>query len=278
MLRAKYIRNAPDGNGTLFRGDVYQVPINGLLGGTTGHRIWEVKTTAQYTPGTRLMLEDGRVFRYAKMTNIVTKINQGVKFHGQLADGIATSLSQAQVTGDTTVTITAANGVAKDELKGGYLVIHTTSIQFRGILGNTVAAAGSDTIITLVSPLAAAVSTTYTEIWANPYNNVRMMTSAVGSDCYSSVAGLPFVVTTVANSYIWIQTWGPRWINPHGASLGGSDIVASERQLVFDWEGSVCIVADASYTTVSLQHAGFLLARNAAATEASSFIMLQISP
>ncbi|GAH44657.1 unnamed protein product, partial [marine sediment metagenome] len=41
MLRAKWIRNAPDGNGTLFRGDVYQVPIKGLLGGTTGQRIWE---------------------------------------------------------------------------------------------------------------------------------------------------------------------------------------------------------------------------------------------
>jgi len=265
-----------------YSGDIYQVPINGLLGGTTGHRIWEVKTVAQYTPGTRLVLEDGRVFRYAKASNIVTRTQFGVKFWNQIGDGIATTLSGARAAGDTTITIAAASGVAKDELVGGYVTIHTTSTQFRGIAGNTVAAAGANTVITLASPLAATVADgSYAEIYPNPYGNVYGHYGIGGhpAGACASVAGMPYVVTAVANSYIWIQTWGPIWINPYGDL--GSDNDADQREVVFDHEGAIAYEYDAKgYTADSAdqhQHAGFLINRQDDAGGAP-LVMLQISP
>ncbi|KKK70079.1 hypothetical protein LCGC14_2927570, partial [marine sediment metagenome] len=264
MLRAKYIRNAPDGNGTLFRGDIYQVPINGLLGGNTGQRIWETNLVAQYSLGTRLITEDGRVFRYAKATNIVSVKHFGLKFWNQIGDGIAANAGGSSAIGEYTVTLTGT--ATKDEYKGGYLIVFSSPVQFRAIVGNT-ATSGTTFVVTLAEPLTVAVTgaSTYCEALQSPYANVRLTAGPSGGQSgneWSSVAGLPYTITSVANSYLWIQTWGPVWINPAGVSLNDAGVAVNERQLVFDFEGSVIIVGDATATTVSMQHAGFIIDRN----------------
>jgi len=283
--RLKYARNAPDGNGTLFRGDMYQVPMGGLLGGNTGHRIWETKLTPQYTVGTRLVLEDGRVFRYAKATNIVSNRHFGLKFWYQTGDGLATTVAQTQAVGDTTIKMADA-GAVKDEYLGGYVMIHGTYNQFRGILGNTVTSGGY-TIITLDAPLSAIVTSgaTFIEVLHNPYNSVRLTAGPSGGlagDDFSSVAGISFVVTTVADTYIWIQTWGPIWINPHGSSLAAAGALGGERRVVFDVEGSICIEEDAAHgpgaASDDHQLAGFIIPRFASGVSGTELIMLQISP
>ncbi len=280
MLRAKYIRNAPDGNGTLFRGDIYQVPIKGLLGGTTGQRIWETNLVAQYSLGTRLITEDGRVFRYAKATNIVSVKHFGLKFWNQIGDGIAANAGGSSAIGDYTVTLTGT--ATKDEYKGGYLIVFSSPVQFRAIVGNT-ATSGTTFVVTLAEPLTVAVTgaSTYCEALQSPYANVRLTAGPSGGQSgneWSSVAGLPYTITSVADSYLWIQTWGPVWINPAGVSLNDAGVAVNERQLVFDFEGSVIVVGDATATTVSMQHAGFIIDRNYESTSGPPLVMLQISP
>jgi len=285
MLRAKYIRNAPDGNGTLFRGDIYQVPINGLLGGTTGQRIWETNLVAQYSPGTRLVTEDGRVFRYAKASNIVSVRHFGLKFWRQIGDGIAAVAGGTSAIGDYTVTLTGT--ASKDEYMGGYITIFSTPVQSRYIVSNT-ATSGTTFVVTLAEPLTVAVTSgaTYCEALQCPYANVRLTAGPSGGDSgddYSSVAGIPFTITTVANTYLWIQTWGPIWINPHGSSLQDTGITGGERKLVFDCEGSVCIVDDVAHGPCGAggdeqQLAGFIIDRSASGTSGPPLVMLQISP
>jgi len=285
MLRAKWIRNAPDGNGTLFRGDIYQVPMRGLLGGTTGQRIWETSLTAKYSPGTRLITEDGRVFRYAKASNIVNVRHFGLKFWRQIGDGIAASAGGSSAVGDYTVTLTGT-GVTKDEYMGGYITIFSTPVQARYIVSNT-ATSGTTFVVTLAEPLTTAVTraSTYCEALQCPYANVRLTAGPSGGDSgndYSSVAGIPFITTSAANTYLWIQTWGPIWINPHGSSLQDAGITGGERRLVFDVEGSVCIEDDVAHGPGAdgdeHQIAGFIIDRSASGTSGPPLVMLTISP
>jgi len=281
--RLLYARNAPDGNGTLFRGDMYQVPMNGLLGGATGQRIWETNLVAQYSLGTRLVLGDGRVFRYAKASNIVTRSDFGVKFWALSSDGIEANTSQAQVVGDTSITLPTATAFAKDALRGGYVMIHIGAhFQNRGILGNDAMVGGSITIY-LSEPLTVAVGAAqYTEVYPNPYSNVYCHYAAGGhpAGAFSSVAGVPFVITTVANTYIWIQTWGPLFINPYDHI--GSDPDADMRIAVFDHEGAIAYDHEAKGFAADSashhQHAGFIINRQTDSASGPPLLMLQISP
>ena len=284
MLRAKYIRNAPDGNGTLFRGDIYQVPIAGLLGGVTGQRIWETSLTARYTVGTRLITEDGRVFRYAKASNIISVSHFGLKFWGQIGDGIAAVAGGASSVGDYTVTLTGT--ATKNEYTGGYLSMWSSPHQFRSILSNT-ATSGTTFVVTLAEPLTVAIvsASTWCEALQSPYANVRLTAGPSGGDSgndYSSVAGMAFTVTAAADTYLWIQTWGPIIINPHGSSLQDAGITGGERKLVFDVEGSICIEDDAAHGPGAdgdeHQIAGFIIDRSASGTSGPPLVMLTISP
>ena len=278
--RAKYMQNAPDGNGTLFRGDMYQVPMNGLLGGTTGHRLWEVKTIAQYSVGTRLVTEDGRVFRYAKASNIVSRTDFGLKFWRQIGDGIAANAGGASAIGDYTVTLTGT--ATKDEYMGGYIVMHTSPNQFRAIVSNT-PTSGTTFVVTLAEPLTVAIvsGSSYCEAMQSPYSDVRLTAGPSGGDAgadHSSVAGLPFTVTTIANQHLWIQTWGPRWVNPLGDA--GTGVAGGERKLVFDCEGHVCVADESGHggctgTDGDEQVAGFIIDRGGSGPP---FVMLTISP
>jgi len=276
------MQNAPDGNGTLFRGDMYQVPIMGRLGGVTGQRIWETNLVAQYTPGTRLVLGDGRVFRYAKASNIITRSDFGERFWGLSSDGIEDSTSQAQAVGDTSIVLPTTTAFTKDELRGGYVMIHIAAhFQNRGILGND-AMSGNFITIYLSEPLTVAVGASqYTEVYPNPYNNVRD-TFSMGdpNGRYSSVAGIPFIITSVANSYLWIQTWGPVFVNPHGAL--GVTTISDVRVVVFDMEGGISYDQDVrgflADSVSQHQRAGFIINNQTDSIAGSPVIMLQISP
>jgi hypothetical protein len=258
----------------------------GALGGVTGHRIWETKLVAQYAIGTRLILEDGRVFRYAKATNIVKNTVYGLKFWAEIADGVpGTLVLVTQAVGSRTIQIDSgkgAAGVAKDEFVGGYAIIHVPlNQQFRGIVGNTLADANGYVVITLDAPLSVSVTSShYAEIYPNPYASMRTASAGlVGGtpDSYTSVGGMASVITTVANTYLWIQTWGPIWINPHGTC--GATVTVDRRGLVFDREGSVSAIDESVSADVAAQYAGFIINRESVANGVGPpLVMLQISP
>jgi len=284
--RNKYIKNAPNGNGSLFLGNVYQAPYNRgtIAAGAVGQQIWETSILQRYTLGTRIMTPDGRVFRYAKASNIISVRHFGLKFWGQIGDGIAAVAGASSIVGDYTVTLTGT--ATKNEYAGGYLSMWSTPHQFRTIVSNT-ATSGTTFVVTLGEPLTVAVtvSSTWCEALQSPYANVRLTAGPSGGDSgndYSSVAGIPFTITAAANTYLWIQTWGPCIINPHGSSLQDAGITGGERKLVFDVEGSVCIEDDAAHGPGAdgdeHQIAGFIIDRTAASTSGPPLIMLTICP
>jgi len=276
MNRLRYARNAIDGNGTLFRGDFYQVTLESSLGGTTGHRIWETKTTPQYQLGARLVLEDGRVFRYALATTTVTP-GFGAS-NKNIFNAITGGCVRAQAVGDTSVVFLcdATTGGAswfgtKNRMAGGYVSIPVGTItQFRRIVSHAATANGSNVTVNLDMPLTEAVTATkMAEVMQNPYS------ALYPGGNFDSVVGVP--LTTIATGYYgWIQTWGPTWIVPDVAGVGSE---AHGRQLIFVGNGAIELKNDMDPTTYSCQHAGFILGTSVVGDWANPpFVMLQISP
>lgn len=253
----------------------------GLLAGRPEQGLYEVSATQNYLMGSRRVAPGGQVYRYAKASNIITSCKYGVKFWALSSDGIESTLSQGQEKGDMSILI--AGDFAKDELRGGSLIIHVADglEQQRVITGNTVASDGKITIY-LRDPLSADIASgTYTEVYPNPYANVYCFYLGGGhpAGAFSSVAGMPNVITAAVNQYLWIQTWGPIWINPYG--VAGNNPVADVRTVVFDHEGCISYESEVkgfSANTSKHQVAGFVINRQTETISGPPLIMLQISP
>lgn len=252
--------------------------------------LYETPTTTQnpdYAVGDRVCLPDGRVFRYGRCANICRNTMQGLKFYGQEGDGVAYKApSQTQAIGDESITMDAGDegDVDLDELRGGYIIVHTHTdyADFtRGIVGNTAADSDGYVTVYLDAPLHIAIKTTYgLETCPNPYKFLSYRSSATGSgpggDAYSSVAGIPLRKTTAANQFVWIQTWGPCWINPQGAV--GYTPATDRREMKFTREGSIQKNDANAQTTSSMQTAGFLMTAEDASATSPPLMYLQISP
>ena len=269
MLRTKWVRNAPDGNGTLFRGDIYQVPIYGLLGGTTGHRLWELKAIAQYSIGTRLMTPDGRVFRYAKSGG-ACYTGQGCAFYQDKA--FAANCVSALAIGDTQISF-ASQTFDKDALQGGYISIYggtpdNADCPHRLIIGNTVCS-DSTVTLTLDAPLERVVDAAqYCEVYHNPYADLRL-----GTGTTQSFAGVAATYVSAASLYFWVQTWGPCWIALQVASFNSGEY----RDAYFRHDGSIQAYSEDQSDAYALnkQRAGFIIPPG---LTAGPLLMLQVSP
>jgi len=276
-IRLKYAQNAIDGNGTLFRGEIAHVGIPDLLGGNSGHRIWEVNTTQKYTLGARVVYPDGRVFRYAKAGGTLIPGQGCLSYQQQYIRYAVLAAAAAAGATQLSVTVNADDGevdtndgaLATNELQGGYCVIFdksaTNMVVLRNIIANTaVATGGGTTVITLDDPIPNALTTTDAiECMASPYYDVRAV-----NDTQRAVVGVPTMVAA-ANEYVWIQTWGVCWVAPQATVGTGAGVHA----VVFRSDGSLGIPTDGT----DLQYAGFVLQRGRSNAQGAPFIMLQIS-
>jgi len=280
MLRAKYIRNATDGNGTLLRGDIYQVGIPDLLGGDTGHRMWEVSTVQKYSIGARFVTPDGRVFRYAKAGGTLV-VGQGAHNY-ETENYIRYAVLPAGVkAGSSTISLTVDahdgakathNGsLAANELVGGYILVFdktaTNHVVIRTVLSNTVVASGGGTTVVTVDapyPLALEIGTDAAAAMASPYLNVQ--SNSVEVQCCVGVPTVP----ADSGEYFWLQTWGVCWI----ASAADVGTGISVHESFFGGNGALVLHGAGA----NLQHAGFMISSRARdGAQGETFIMLQIS-
>jgi len=258
-----------------------------MLPGASEQDIHVASATQNYVAGTRRVTPEGRVYKYGKATAEIGHMGSGLKFWSLLSDGIGwQSPKKTQTTSESTIWLNSGKGnagVAKDELVGGYIIIHTGTVSndmVRRIIANTLADGDGYVTITVDRPWDYAISTDFgTETYPNPYMNLRQRIAAgsypVAGDRLSSVAGMPTVRTAVADRFLWIQTWGPCWVTPEG------DVAASpaddRRGCFFDYEGKIIQKSADVLTTDIQQYAGFIINREDSSTGPPLF-MLQISP
>lgn len=161
---------------------------------------------------------------------------------------------------------------ALDELKNGTIVIFDKSQSSfcRRIVGSSlVASGGGEMTVKLDQAMGVALigDTDKVECIASSFIDVR-----IGATTTRSIVGIPEYNATVGQ-YVWIQTWGPRWIAPQGA-VGGSN---NDRQVVFRHDGSVDQHDYNDANTKFAQHAGWNMANGIGGGQGAAFIFLQIS-
>lgn len=210
----------------------------------------------------------------------------GLKFGYEIDDGVAYTAPKAKVlAGNNTVYIDAGGDAAfaEDELVGGYIIIHTHTDYHHmcmRITANTLSDANGYTTITVEQPWPIDIETTYgVEVMRNPYMGMvsrpgPSSDNPVGGDHYTSVGGMPLVKSTEVNSFHWMKTWGPHWVNP--LTPLGDTRTTDRRTVFFDYEGQLTIVSPA-VTTSMMQIAGFII-NSDATTVGPPLVMLQISP
>ena len=190
--------------------------------------IYETSTIkdSKWNIGDRVVLGDGREYRYAK--------SDGICYAGQACEFTATGYSAIctadtpQAIGDKQVSISAAAThaiIAEDGLRGGFVVIHNSDAnaetQVRGIIGNdAVTVADSGCVLYLDGPLTTAITVADSdiEVFENPYAAVHL--SASGS---LAKAGVPAVYVKAALMYFWVQVKGPCFLAAT-ASVNTNDI------------------------------------------------------
>ncbi len=210
----------------------------------------------QWTIGDRVVLPDGRTFRYAyasgtcnpevgcykpKKTNTVAvapaqataaQANDGTG----LAAGVVGSRS-VSVTIDTEIGVLTTGVLAENELAGGYIVIGNGTSQhpqMRRIVSHpALTTAGGTLCLRLDAKLVTAVTvgTTTIELMENPFYCIKGDNS--GGE-YVTYLGVPARVLTTGQ-YGWVQTKGIAWITSNGATCDS----AGDRTIVWAGDGSV---------------------------------------
>ena len=212
-----------------------------------------------WNPGDRVVLPDGREFRYAKSIGSC-ETGQGCEFTytGYTA---YTSLAVSADKGDKELTVPAATHAAltKDELRGGYVVIFNDADStgaIRGIVGNDASILNVAFKIYLDGPLSANIvaGTAAIETYQNPYNALRTATL----DTFPK-AGVPAAYVSAALMYFWCQVKGPCWISPQSGV--GDD--QGQKGAFWRHDGSLDKADTALATTVpngsTSQYAGYCM-------------------
>jgi len=222
--------------------------------------------------GTRMILPDGRVFRYA-FSNGAAGAGTGVQSSAAVANHDSDlAVSAAAAVGATSASITlGATAAAEDLYANGYLFVnyvdgegHVYRIRQHDAIGSggtgTINLEGGDTI--------AEALTTSSEVGlvANPYMHV--IPSPGGAQTGRTVGFAPAEVAD--NSYFWAQTWG------ESALLADGTLVIFRPVRMSD--GTAGAVEEySSQTDAEEQVVGFATNVLAASTE-YQFCFLTISP
>ena len=212
---------------------------------------YQSEATQRYIYGTRFLMWDGRVFKYA--------LSQGEleSYHGCRDNNDAalsyTAAPTAAAIGDLMVQITL-DSRSEDDLVGGYIQLYDggdidTTCQ-RGIIGNTESDTTVDVYLDFPLHQPIVASTDAMEVYENPY---RAVTEVSGST--SAWVGVP-CVSCAAELNTWIQTWGPCAISPGNTTL---DDPAADERTVYWGTNAVLFEAAVTGATSESQHAGYIL-------------------
>jgi hypothetical protein len=180
--------------------------------------LFEESTTAYHRIGTRVQLEDGRVFYYAKAGEALA---QGQICISPVNNDTIQECAIAVVTSinDKSVTLTIPTTPVTEANLFGEGFIHTRETgagvgQCVKIKSHPSCLSGDDCVFTLYDPLTIALVTTGTaDISMNPFRNVMQDAAEENNP-----AGIPLIAVTGSTYYFWIQTWGIATCLPDCAS------------------------------------------------------------
>ena len=207
---------------------------------------WEkVETSSQkHVLGTRMILPDGRVYRYSEVGAADIAGGAVVQAPAGTAADDQDKLVAAVSAGSTTVTLSQSLTITKDKYKDGYMHINsgTGAGEVYRIKSNTAVSSATGCVLTLdeedglATALTAGSSNCEVGLSVNPYSNVIISPTTV-----TNVA-IGVAPTLLTQEYFgWIQTWGPAAvlanaagvIGPH-VRVGGASTAGGTADMDFD--------------------------------------------
>lgn len=244
---------------------------------------------SRFNIGDRVVLPDGRVFRYSK-SGAICQAGRGNIIHNQIGVvGVDYAiLPVGAVVGARQVTLTALVAQTADCLRGGIIALKQTNaaddatLQWRGITGNTAVTAaqialGSPhdrVIVYLDAPVSIVLTTlSYAFCMPSPYSDIRYTDNESLSDS-CSMGGMAATYVDAADKYFWLQTWGLCVFN-HQGECGTT---AHGRGLVWRYDGSVQHCDPASAIGGEFQQlAGFIM-DNTGGDTGATFDFMTVNP
>jgi len=176
----------------------------------------------KYDIADRVVLPDGREFRYAKSFNALSATRGCEIFILGVNNYSLLGATTAKGNNKVVMAATTHAALAKDELRGGYLLIYgsdgdDTDTQFRGIIGNDVSISAAAITLYLDAGLVKEVTAAnYCEAFQNPFGSLRLSTTTVED---FAKAGVPAVEVSAGSMYFWCQVKGPIWLPPQAGLI-----------------------------------------------------------
>jgi hypothetical protein len=193
----------------------------------------EVYATQQWPLGKRLVLPDGKTFRFAKMgavAGVVGKVYQGPP---RVSNHLNCAVAAAAI-GDRTVTVTlGATAATLNQYAGGYLVTRdgTGEGRYHRILSNPAADASATCVITLhpdypIKVALVAGGTSEVSLIPDPYLNVIVAPTTLTNVAVGVTVSAP-TVASGATPYCWLQESGIASVLVNGTWVLGETLVSS---------------------------------------------------
>ena len=239
--------------------------------------------------GDRVVLPDGRAFRYSKSGAICQAGRGNIIYNKIGVVGVDYAiLPVGAVVGARQVTLTAVVAQTEDVLRGGIIALKQTNaaddatLQWRGIVGNTAVtaaqiAAGSPydrVTVYLDAPVSIVLTTlSYAFCMPSPYSDIRYTDNESLSDS-CSMGGMAATYVNAANKYFWLQTWGLCVFN-HQGECGTT---AHGRGLVWRYDGSVQHSDPASPIGGEFQQIAGYIMDNTGGDTGATFDFMTVNP
>lgn len=230
--------------------------------------IYTTEATQRYIYGTRLLMWDGRIYKYS---NAVAQVYSYWAAAAHEEAALSWTANAVAVPAGSRQQTVAVGSRTLDDLAGGYLMTEdnsaTTTTYLQGIVGNEVSV-NTTTIIYTDDPIPMlTTSSDHHEVFENPYRETRAAPTTA-----SAFVCVPAQSSAAAYKY-WGQTYGPAYISPVNSTL--DDPASGERAVYFSITGGI-VEAAVSTGGSENQHAGFILNAGSSGI-AGPLIMMQIS-
>lgn len=279
----------PEGN----KYDVYFPGVGGAIAEVGAGTPYEVDTVQKYPVGTILRrgfktfvysYANGDVHTYwgvykKKKTNTVaaaptqaTAAAQAAAYPGETLAAGAVGSRYVTVTIDQVIGHLATGVLWANELAGGEIVIGNGVNQYpqqRTIVSHPALAAHGSLTVKLDAPLerVCTAGTTTIELMESPFTYVKGDGLSDGFDTFLGMA----TAEAVAGEWVWVQTYGPRWITSDGHTCDA----AMDRAIVFVANGSVVSAADVTVES-GFQLAGFAMDSSSSGSSNAPMVFLTL--
>lgn len=196
-----------------------------------GKKGWEKKLTStqRHKLGTRMALDNGKVFRYCLVGGTEIAAGRIVQAPATVgAHDMDLAVSEAAAVGATTVTIGTSLTVTKDQYKEGLMYVNDAAGEGTtyDVKSNTAVSGAAGLVVTLDEEDGLSIALTTSSLVGLTYSMYDQV--IVQPTTLTNIVAGVSPTTMTADYYGWLQTWGYAAVLMQGVSVVGDQVAPAE--------------------------------------------------